>query len=432
VKGRLNLFQASMLRWRELHPYTAIHAVRVERALDAARLTAGIDAQLEALGLTGFALDVRRRRYEYAGGPAHTRLAVHSGGSHPIGALEQTIERALNEPFARDGRLDPFRFFCIDNGAWFHLGLAYDHVVAGGDSIVVLMAGIVARYSGDPPAAPRRGSLERYPATCARLFLRHAGSALTGLRFLPGMAASCRRTVRPRYPRGDDPRNGFAYRRLDSPRVTGLVATARSWGVSVNDLSLAIVLDAMAPLAGDRPPVARRHELAVASIVNLRREFQSDPNTTFGQFLSAFRVSHPVPAGIPLRQLAREVHADTARVKAGKLYLQSLLGIAMSGVLWRFLSGTQRARFYAKNYPTWGAITPVNVDAHWAGAGGRMPPPEYMRAVSTGPLAPIVVAVTTAADVLHAGISYRTAAFTPAEAARLADAIIAGFQHLES
>jgi hypothetical protein len=55
----------------------------------------------------------------------------------------------------------------------------------------------------------------------------------------------------------------------------------------------------------------------------------------------------------------------------------------------------------------------VNVDALWQEAGGPLPPPEYVRAVSTGPLAPLVVAATTSAGVLHAGISYRIAAFAP-------------------
>ena len=67
----------------------------------------------------------------------------------------------------------------------------------------------------------------------------------------------------------------------------------------------------------------------------------------------------------------------------------------------------------------------VNVDALWAHAGGRMPPPEYLRAVSTGPLAPLVVAITITAGVLHAGISYRTAAFTPADVDVIAAGIVA-------
>ena len=94
-------------------------------------------------------------------------------------------------------------------------------------------------------------------------------------------------------------------------------------------------------------------------------------------------------------------------------------------MLWRFLSREQRAGFYAKNYPTWGAISLVNVDALWENAGGRMPPPEYLRAVSTGPLAPVVVAATIAAGVLHAGISYQRAAFTAANIDKIADGIVA-------
>ena len=47
MKGRLNLFQAAMLRWRSLHPYSAVHAVRIDRPLDAKRLSAGFDIERE-------------------------------------------------------------------------------------------------------------------------------------------------------------------------------------------------------------------------------------------------------------------------------------------------------------------------------------------------------------------------------------------------
>jgi len=432
MKGRLNLFQASMLRWRDLHPYTAVHVVRLEGPLDTPRLTAIIARQLGALGLTGLVLDVRRKRFEYAGGPAEVALVVHAGGGQPIDVLQRTIERELNEPFARDGRVNPFRFFCLDNGAWFHLGLAYDHVIAGGDSIVVLLEGIASRYSGAKPEAPPSGSLDRYPATYGRLFFRHAAPVLRGVRHLRAIAASCQRTVRPDYRPGADPGNGFAYRRLEPPDFSALVNTARAWGVTVNDVLLAILLRTLEPCAGVRVPGERRHELAVASIVNLRRDFGTDPNVTFGQFLSSFRISHALPPGIALEQIARDVHAETARIKDRKLYLQSLLGVALSGALWRFLSPEQRAGFYAKNYPTWGAITLVNVDPLWENAGGHMPPPDYLRAVSTGPLTPMVVAVTIAAGTLHAGISHHRATFNAASIDKLADAIVANCTRLDS
>jgi hypothetical protein len=110
-------------------------------------------------------------------------------------------------------------------------------------------------------------------------------------------------------------------------------------------------MQALDPIVGERKPHERRHELAVASIVNLRRDFGYDANATFGQFLSSFRISHPLPAGLALSQLARDIHVETARIKDEKLYLQNLMAIGVIGAVWRFLSPAQRQGFYAKNYP---------------------------------------------------------------------------------
>src|SRR5882724_6000906 len=57
LRGKLNLFQATMLRWRELHPYVAVHVVRLTQPLEAARLKRRIEDRLEAARLTGLVLD---------------------------------------------------------------------------------------------------------------------------------------------------------------------------------------------------------------------------------------------------------------------------------------------------------------------------------------------------------------------------------------
>jgi hypothetical protein len=142
LHGRLNLFQAAMLRWRELHPYNAVHVVRIVKPFERARVEAVIAERLRAAGLTGLVIDRTRRRYEYRGGPATVELDIVSGGDGKS-ALHAEIERQLNRPFPADGSLVPFRFFAHDAGGEFFLGLAYDHFVAGGDSIVVLLNDIV-------------------------------------------------------------------------------------------------------------------------------------------------------------------------------------------------------------------------------------------------------------------------------------------------
>ncbi len=355
--GKLNLFQATMLRWRELYPYTAVHVVSVGQALEPARLKAEIDGALQSSGLTGFVLDRRRARYEYRGGPAAVDVALLAGGADALRVEEREIERQLNLPFPPDGAFQPFRFFAVDSDGSFRLGLAYDHFIAGGDSIAVLLEKLVAGYCRDATAAAAPWTPRLYPRTYSRLFLRHAGRALLGLRRLPALAASCKRSCRAPCQVGGEPRVGFLSRRVAAADYAGLVCASRAWGVTRNDLFLALLLRALAAVTPERSTTQRRHELGVAAIVNVRGEFEADAADTFGQFLASLRVSHPVPPGMGLRELAQAVHVETRRGKTEKLYLQTLLGLAWAALAWRFLKPRQRRGFLAKHYPIGAGVT---------------------------------------------------------------------------
>ena len=414
LAGRLNLFQRTMLDWGDLHPYVAVHAVRVARPLDRLAATRAIDETLEHAGLTGLELDRNRGRYEWRGGPSACTLAVVAAGQDWQSTLALTVERHLNEPFASEGRIDPFRFFAIDMGDSFFLGMAYDHFIAGGDSIVVLLNAIVDRYAGKPPPAP----FSRYPRTHRRLFARHPLRFLRGLVRLPAMASSCRRTIRPRYRAIEDGYTAFTFLTLDESEYLGLRRAAKAWRVTLNDALIALLLLAQDAQLRERDRTKRRHELAVASIMNLRDAHREDSRTTFGQFLSSFRVAHPVPPGITLAEVARDVHAATARVKREKLYLTTLGAIAVDRIVGRFRTREQRMGVYAKSYPVGAGVSSLNVNALWRAADGEGAP-TYIRGVPTGPASPIVVAVTTSGDTLCAGITYRTAAAAPNEILQL-------------
>ena len=298
MRGRLNLFQTTMLRWRELYPYNAVHTVRVEAPLDASHLGRALDAVLAERGLAGYALDAVGYRYEYAGGTPHVTIEVHDGRADPAEALRAAIERGINTPFAPTGSFDPFHFFAIDVGAAFHLGVAYDHVVAGGDSIADLLADIVLRYAN--AAAPLRPAPSLYPPTFRPLFKRCIGTILRGLAAAPEALRSLRRSQRPYYRFGDERRNAFAAARIDARGVAALHRAATAWGVTRGDLMLALLMRAVASVTATGREGERRNQVGVAVIVNLRRDCGTAVRESFGQFLSSFRYAHPVPRGITL------------------------------------------------------------------------------------------------------------------------------------
>jgi hypothetical protein len=188
---------------------------------------------------------------------------------------------------------------------------------------------------------------------------------MRGLVSLPGLALSCRRSHRPRYRRWPDPTNGFVSFRLDPPEFAGLLRTAKAWNVTLNDLLIAVMLLTLSPLAEKRETARRRIYLAAASIINIRSEVGADARDYFGQFLSSFRVAHLVPEGIALRELAQDIHAQTTRWKKRRLYLQTLVVMFYSSIVWRFLGLDQRQRFHVKNWPVWVGVTMLNVDALW-------------------------------------------------------------------
>ena len=225
--------------------------------------------------------------------------------------------------------------------------------------------------------------------------------------------------MRPRHPGGSDPYNTVSFFSLEPPEFSDTLRMAKAWGVTLNDLLIALMLKALARCVGPRDPRERRHELGVASIVNLRGDMGPEFRAAFGQFLAAFRVAHPVPMNITLAELARDIAIQTAQVKRERLYLQSLVAISASALMWPFLSDAQRRGYHGKNYPVWAGITMLDAGAIWERAGGPTRVVDYARAVSTGPLAPLVLAPTTAWGTLHAGITYRRTAFSPADIAAI-------------
>jgi hypothetical protein len=408
VSVRLNLFQSTMLCWRDVYPYNAVHVVSVALPLDAARLDREVSLYLAELGLTSLDLDRRRRRYQWRAGAEAVSVRALAGAGDASAVIREEIERQLNAAFPNEGHFHPLRFFAVDAGAQFHLGVAYDHFIAAGDSMARLLAGIAARYAG--AGAPAK-LMTPPTVSYARLFRRQAIPLILGLARAPAMMARNRRSFRPRLAVPEDGRNAFMSFRLDAKDNATISRVASEWSATRNDLVLALLLKALSPLAIGRRTADRRTELAVASIVNIRGDFGPGAKYTLAPLLASFQISHPVPEGVALRTLVEAINAETRRIKRGKRYLQTLLALSIAVARWRFMSAHRRYRFFARHHPVWAGTTPLSVTSLWAEAGYPGPAPEYLRGVSTGPHTPMVVALSTSGDVTNVGISFRTTVF---------------------
>jgi hypothetical protein len=425
MQGKLNSFQKTMLQWNDLHPYNAVHVVRIPGDLNAEQLRFSANSTLEQRGLTNLVIDRKQNSFAYLGGPTGCDVKVVPGGTDFLPALQAEMERQINTPFLPAERINPFRLFAVTANEGFFLGLAYFHPVADAESIVLLLRDLMRAYL--KKTAQSGATLDIYPDHRAHLLRRHAVVVVSKMLALPTQTRNLKQSHRPRYRDAHDLSIGFRLFSLSPELLRRSLAAAKSWDVTVNDLLLALLLKSVSPLSASRVKAAKRNKLSVGCIVNLRRELGIDSTRTFGLFLGSFTVTHEMQDGISLRELAGDIRRQTLAIKQRLLYLATPMELGLGRFVLRFFSPERRKKFYQKNYPLWGGLTNMNLNALWrqSPADGPM---DYFRGVSTGPVTPLVLSVTTVGDRANVGLSYRTTIFSPEEIERVRH----GFtQHLE-
>jgi hypothetical protein len=169
-------------------------------------------------------------------------------------------------------------------------------------------------------------------------------------------------------------------------------------------------MQAVSPLAPGRAGARRRRNLSLGCIVNTRRDLGVDGRRTFGLFLGSFVVHHEVPARIELADLARDIGRQTLAIKQRRLYLGSALELTFGRLMMALFSERRRRKLYQKHYPLWGGLTNMNLNTLWP-QSDEVRPVDYFRAVSTGPVTPLVASITTIGPVANIGLTYRTTVF---------------------
>ena len=396
-----------MLLWDEMHAYNAVHVARVPAALDAERLRRTLARVLAERGLTGLRMDATERAFEFHGGAAVIDLTVCDGSADARESLRVEMQRQINLRFDSTVEFTPFRFFAVPDGASFWLGIVYFHAIADAEPIVRLACEFVADYANDGGPVQRgrwdchAGTVGRGPA---RLWLW-----LRKLMALPAQFHATRKAIRPGCSDGDDFGNGLELFTLGSGELDLLIAAGKRLDVTVNDLFLALVMCSLAPLceSARRPG---RDRISLGCIVNARRDLGLDADGNFGLVLGGFSVM----CGIgELPGLARLIAAQTRRFKRGGLHLANTLEMGLVLRLMSLFSTNQRRRFYPKNYPLWGGLTNMNLKK--LPSDLAVQPLDYLRTVSTGPVTPLVLSVTTFGKGVNLAMSYRTSVFSHPE-----------------
>jgi NRPS condensation-like uncharacterized protein len=423
MRGRLNVFQQSMLQWNELHPYNAVHVVHLAGTLELERLKTAVNYVLEAKGLTGLTLDLRAGTFEYQGGAARVEIKVISSRVVPsVTEIAEEIGDQLNAAFPRDQRFSPFRFFVASGTDSFALGLVYFHAVADAESILFLLKSIVERYFGGNPSDPG-GLVEGYGRGPEEFLPRYPGVLARKLGKLPRLISELRRTYRPHYRDVTDFSNRFVLFSLEGESLSRMAQLAKGWGVTLNDLFLALLMQSLSCLYPERARAPRRRGITLGCVVNTRRDIELTNRGAFGVFLGHFVVHHEVPEGITLESLAKDIARQTLAIKRGRLYLGAALELALGRWMMGLFPAHRRKKLYLKHYPLWGGLSNMDLNPLW-GAPERVRAVDYFRAVSTGPVTPLVLSITSLGAVANIGVTYRPTVFSASDIARIQDCFL--------
>jgi hypothetical protein len=407
---RLNIFQKSMLQWNDLQAYNAVHVIQARGIVQEEGIRSAIASVLAGRGLGLLELNRLAGTYDYLSQPGTIELTVLQSLDKPADALEAEIESQLNTRFSAEGAFTPFRFFLCPDKDTFWLGLAYFHPAADAESVLILLKDILAAFEGrkdDLPGVPGELGTRTQPV----LPSRNSGGFLRRFARVPHLIRVIRHSYRPRFRDPADMRNKFILFCMRSETLDGVKKTARSWDVTLNDVFLASLLKAIACVTPNRERATRRKGLSIGCIVNTRKDAGIAGSRTFGLFLGFFTVHHKVPSGIGLSSLAKDVRSQTSAVKRNRLYLGGGLELRLAQFLISRSSPKHRQTFYQKNYPLWGGISNMDLNFYWSQAGDN-PPVDYFRAVSTGPVTPLVLSISTIGSNTNVGLSYRSTVYS--------------------
>ncbi|HSU68776.1 MAG TPA: hypothetical protein VLJ39_17985, partial [Tepidisphaeraceae bacterium] len=417
AENGLNIFQRLTRRWEAVHPYNAAQVMRISGSLDASRATSVWGDALRSLGLGRVRVsDPDRFTHE----PINGELARFPVLPLPADtSLEDHLTTELNRRFDNPDE-PPFRPFLLQRENDFYFGVVYQHWIADSVSIRAVLQEWFTRafdpsaLRGQPLQQPSRGYWNLF---ADRRTWRLDETLLGSFKW--HMRHRRARKVLTTGP-GDYPVR-VTLHRSPAGLIDHLLTAARTKQVKVQDVLLAAMAEAC-----DRFVPAQHREnrpdLAVGSIIDLRRHTGLDLTETFGLFLGFTNVVCRRQHLKNWDELLRSVASQNRGHKLSGPAQASLVWMVTALIASRFIPDHKLYHFYRKELPMLGGLSNVNLNDSWAARYYPDPLREYIRVSPTGPLVPLVFSTTTLGPRLTFALTCRQNLLAPETASNMADA----------
>jgi 3-deoxy-D-manno-octulosonic-acid transferase len=352
VKGMSGPLARLCRQWETLHPYNIVEVVELTRPLEGDRLVQAARETLEEM------LGVR------------ALLEVEEGFD---------AEAELARPFTDADA--PVRIGCVSPT---QVGFTFRHAFFDGAGAVLFLKRSIPQGYGHVPAA-----MPIAEAPTERMTVRQLLASVRDLLKMRSVAS--RSGVR-----GEVGANRLRFLELDPSLCARLRAEGARHGATVTDVLAARLADAMRRIGPCEP--GRRSETAIAIAVDLRRGGPFTRDVAVAWFPVFLRGGDSLEA----------VRIQTAREKRSHSWMRSRTEMRLASFLWPRVAAEERDRYLARQYVVSAGLTSLRFeDEPWLAS--------YRCAVSTGPVAPLVVAAYTAGERMSLAITWRAARFRDEE-----------------
>jgi hypothetical protein len=413
ARNELNAFQQLMHYWSQLHPYNAVGAVRLRGFADFTRLRAVACQVFESLGIGRIQLDNDDRHFCIEPGEAHISVeAMDVCAVDGRDALSAVATSELNRGFANSSGI-PIRLWVVPAGETFYFGWTFQHWIADGLTFLNWMSRIVSRYLG--LANTDGAAFSDYDCpTYRRMF----GSRLSFATLVGCALRTVRSQLAMRYCHcpyqgdRDDLRVEIRFSEFSPDTIPRLRHFARRRNVSVNNVILASLADAIAENTRDRLQYGHRRDLALCTILNLRQLATADLHTKAGLYLGYSVAICRHDQTRDFDRLVHHIRRQTAHIPYTWQGLQSIIEMQLASKLWPRVPLEARSRYFANRMPVIGGLSDLHAPVEWSSGAFAEYVSSFKFGVSTGPMSPLVVSAGRLGNRLSLGFTWRLTGFS--------------------